>query len=60
MGKPNVYISVWYDETSDDEAWVVDQCDEDDNSETVRCFSTESEAKEFAREHREKTGLPIR
>lgn len=66
------YISVWFDETSDDHGWIVDQCDDSDNSETVKCYLVESDedddeysdaeakARAFAARYSEKTGLPIR
>lgn len=72
----DAYISVWFDETSDEHGWIVDRCDEDDNSETVKVYPVDlddddedyddeySEAKEkakaFAEKYSAKTGLPIR
>jgi hypothetical protein len=76
MSKPDSYISVWFDDTSDEHGWIVDRCDEDDNSTTVKFYEVEldeddedyddeySEAEEkaraFAKRYAEKTGLPIR
>ena len=60
MTTPDTYISVWYDSTSDDHAWIVDRCDADDNSETVRCFRSEEKARRFAEQYSQKTGLPVR
>lgn len=36
MRKPDTYISVWFDDTSDEPGWIVDRCDEDDNSHTAK------------------------
>jgi hypothetical protein len=64
----DTYISVWYDETSDDHGWIVDRCDADDNSTTVKFFEVdedekdeaEAKARAFAERYSAKTGLPIR
>lgn len=37
----DTYISVWYDDVSDEHGWIVDRCDEDDNSATVKCYLVE-------------------
>ena len=60
MSKPDTYISVWFDDTSDEHAWIVDRCDKHDNSETVKIFEKKAQAAEFATRYSEKTGLPIR
>ena len=65
MRKPDTYISVWFDDTSDEPGWIVDRCDEDDNSHTVKiyddeCIEAEEKARAFAKRYAEKTGLPIR
>lgn len=58
----DTYISVWFDETSDEHGWIVDRCDASDNSTTVKVFAVEeeAEARKFAEQYAEKTGLPIR
>lgn len=56
----DTYISVWFDSTSDEHGWIVDRCDDNDNSETVRVFTTETAARRFAAEYSKKTGLPVR
>lgn len=72
----DTYISVWFDDVSDENGWIIDRCDENDNSETVKFYEVEldcddegyddeySEAEEkarkFAAKYSEKTGLPIR
>jgi len=76
MTKSDTYISVWFDSTSDEHGWIVDRCDEDDNSATVKifavdldeddedyadeCSEAEEKARAFAKRYSEKTGLPIR
>jgi hypothetical protein len=52
------YHSVWQDEFS--ELWIVDRCDEHDNSNTVQAFEKRHNAEAFAKELSAKTGLPIR
>lgn len=59
----DTYISVWHDETSD--GWIVDRCDEHDNSTTVRVFpdsddDSEGEAYAFAHQYSRQTGLPVK
>lgn len=54
------YISVWYDETSAEHGWIVDCCDSDGASMTVKVFETEAEARQFAADLSAKTGLPVR
>ena len=58
----DTYISVWYDETSgpDGPRWIVDRCDADDNSSTVRTFAGEDAARAFADRLSAKIGLPVR
>lgn len=76
MSKPDSYISVWFDDASDEHGWIVDRCDEDDNSTTVKFYEVElddddeayddeysemeEKARAFAKRYSEKTGLPIR
>jgi len=66
MATNDTYISVWHDETSDEHGWIVDRCDQNDNSETVKCYldddygDGEERARAFAECLSEKTGLPIR
>jgi hypothetical protein len=63
------YISVWYDSTSECAGWIVDICDENENSATIMAFvsdreaghdGAEAEAREFAARYSHKTGVPIR
>ena len=74
--KPDTYISVWFDDVSDDHGWIVDRCDDDNNSQTVRCYEVTQDdddvydateyseggkkALKFAKEYSAKTGLPIK
>lgn len=66
MATNDTYISVWYDETSDERGWIVDTCDENANSTTAKCYPDddyddgEDRARAFAERLSEKTGLPIR
>lgn len=69
------YISIWFDETSDEHGWIVDRCDEHGNSSTVKAYlveldeddedyadeyaEAEEKAREFAAKYSAKTGLPI-
>ena len=48
MAAGDVAITVWHDETSAATAWVVDRCDADGNSSTIRCFRDEAAARAFA------------
>ena len=72
----DTYISVWFDATSDEHGWIVDRCDANDNSTTVKAFlveldddddgyadeyaEAEEKARAFAEKYSEKTGLPIK
>lgn len=72
----DTYISVWFDATSDEHGWIVDRCDKNDNSHTVKCYTVECDeddegydeeyaeaeekARAFAAKYSEKTGLPIK
>ena len=76
MAKADTHITVWFDGVSDDRGWIVDRCDEDGNSETVKCYEVELDedddgyddeyseaeesAREFAAKYSAKTGLQIR
>ena len=48
MTKQDTYISVWFDSTSDEHGWIVDRCDEDDNSATMKCYLLESDVEGVA------------
>ena len=70
------YISVWFDSTSDDHAWIVDRCDNYGYSDTVKIYAfvtkededeyaneynaAEKQARSFARKYAKRTGLEIR
>lgn len=76
MSTLDTYISVWFDATSDEHGWIVDRCDGNDNSATVKFFEVGSDeddddyadeyseaqakAEAFATRYSEKTGMPIR
>lgn len=72
----DTYISIWFDEASDEHGWIVDRCDAIDDSTTVKAYlveldedddgyddeyaEAEEKAREFAAKYSEKTGLPIK
>lgn len=51
-------VTVWYDDTSEERGWVIDQVDEMGSSLTVNVLDDEDEAKAWAKQYAEKSGLP--
>jgi hypothetical protein len=60
MTKSDSYISVWFDDTdSDNAAWVVDRCYDDETTETIKLFDHEENARDFAADYAESHGLEV-